>query len=112
MIDDLPALASALITLIQAQELEKAQRLVCQARRAAAVADLAGRQRHVHTITLAIAEAKRQRARVVHALEQYFPDAQVVSSRAGIDKLCRDLFADEIASLTTMKRRCSLPARH
>jgi hypothetical protein len=110
VISDLSRLAAQLVELIKMQELDKARQLVQDARRAGAGSDFRARRQTVHELTLAIADAKRQRARLFLAVDA-LPDSQRLFARAEVENICRSLFDAEIASLTTRKRQLSNPAR-
>lgn len=108
MIDDLASLSAELLTLVKAMEFEKARELVQRARRASVVADFEGRQQTVHALTLTIAAAKRQRARLLQEVD-LFPSDKRAFAQAELERLCRCHFDEVIAALTTEKRKLSQP---
>ncbi|WP_442809185.1 hypothetical protein [Trinickia soli] len=110
MIADLPTVAGELVELVKALQLEKARQLAQEARRVAVSSHLEGRQQTVHELTLAIAEAKRQRARLFQEVVA-LPESQRLFARAEVENICRSLFDAEIALLTTRKRQLSRPTR-
>ncbi|MBN3787218.1 hypothetical protein [Burkholderia sp. Ac-20353] len=110
MIADLPAIAADLVELVRALELERATQLAQAARRDAHRAHFEDRQQTVHALTLAIAEAKRQRAKLLSTVDA-LPPAEQARARHTVEAICRSLFDEQIASLATRKRQVSRPAR-
>jgi hypothetical protein len=108
MIEDISAIAMELVELIKARQLETARQLVHASRRTALGAHSHERQRSVHEITLAIAEAKKQRVRLLREVEA-LPEAEQQFARIEIEGICSRLFDEEIARLTTRKRQLSRP---
>ena len=110
MIDDLARLTADLARLLKAGELDKALRLSGDARRVARVVTLEARQLGVHEATVGIIEARRMREQILrHADAQ--PEAQRVYARVQLERICRELFDERIAALTTRKRELSRPRR-
>jgi hypothetical protein len=108
VISDLSSVAASVVELIKAQELEKARQLVLNRHRAALGSHFEARQQGVHELTLAIVEAKKQRSRVMQAVDG-LPAEQQLLARVQVEAMCRDLFDGEIASLTSRKRQLSRP---
>lgn len=110
MSNDLAIVAGELVALIKALELEKARRLAVERRREAAVREFGARQKSVHELTLAIVEAKRQRERVMRAVDDV-SQAQRLFAKAQVEAICREFFEVEIARWTAKKRELSRPGR-
>lgn len=110
MIDGSVQLASALIELLKARELEKALALARGARHLARAHDLQSRQLGVHEVTLGLVEARRMREQLLLQVEIQ-PESQRAYAREQLERICRELFDPQIAALQTRKRALSRP-RH
>jgi hypothetical protein len=106
--DDLPTLAADLIELIRARELETASARLHAVRRRTLDEQTRDRRRSVHEVTLALVEAKKQRTRLMREFEA-LPETERHFARFEFDAMCRILFDEEIAWLTTRKRQLSAP---
>lgn len=110
MINDVVGLAGELTNLIKAHELEKATLLAASALRQARASDFDLRQTSVHQVTLSLVELRRQRERL-HDAVATLPEMEKLLAQTQIEKICRQLFDNEIAALQTRKRQMSRPAR-
>lgn len=110
MIADFSSIAVDLVELVRALELERADQLAQAARRNAQRSHFEGRQQTVHTLTLAIADAKMQRTKLFDAVDA-LPHTEQGRARHTVEGICRLLFDEQIASLVTRKRQLSRPAR-
>lgn len=106
MTEDLSSIASAVLSLIKAQQIEKAAQLVQKAHRSALTKSFQERQQTVHEVTLALVEARKQRQKLIQAVNE-FPQGQQLLVRAQVEKICRDLFDAKIIELQTRKRQLS-----
>jgi hypothetical protein len=108
MIEDIFQVTTALVALIEAQELEKAKQLAQRANQSARTYDFKSRQLAVHEVTRCLKEAQGQREKLLQAVEA-LPGTQKLFARAQVEAICRDLFDGEIAWLRTRKRQLSQP---
>lgn len=110
MIDESVRLATALIELLKARELEKALALARGACHLARAQGLQSRQHGVHEATLGLVEARRMREQVLLQVEMQ-PESQRAYAREQLERICRELFDPQIAALQTRKRVLSRARR-
>ncbi len=108
MIEDFSRIAANLINLIKSQQIEEAVQLAQKARRSALTTSFTERQRTVHEVTLAVVEARRQRDKVIQAVNEC-PQGQQPLVRAQVEQICRDLFDAKIFEMQARKRQLSRP---
>lgn len=110
MIADFSSVAVDLVELVRALEIERATQLAQAARRSAQQSHFEDRQQTVHALTLAIAAAKTQRAKLFDVVDT-LPQSEQAHARHAVEGICRLLFDEQIASLVTRKRQISRPSR-
>ncbi len=110
MINDVVGLVGELTNLIKACELEKATHLAASAMRQLRASNLDSRQASVHQVTISLVELRRQRERL-HDVVATLPESEKLLAQTQIERICRDLFDNEIAALQSRKRQLSCPAR-
>lgn len=108
MMSDLSRLTGEILELLKAGELEKALQLSGEARRRARADTLSARQLAVHEVTLGIVEVRRMREHILRQADTQ-PEAQRAYAREQLEKICRELYDPQIASLQTRKRAYSRP---
>jgi Mg/Co/Ni transporter MgtE len=108
MIQDFSRVAAEVMNLIKAQQIEKAAQLVRKAHHSALTTSFKERQQTVHEVTLALAEARAQRSKVVQAVNELPPEQQFFA-RTQIEQICRALFDVQISEMQMRKRQLSRP---
>lgn len=108
MIEEFSIITTEVIKLIKSQQIEEAAQLVKKTRRSALITSFKERQQTVHELTLALIETRKQRDKLIQAVNEYSQGTQSLA-RAQVEQICRLLFDERVLEMQARKRQLSRP---